>query len=291
MRSDPWWKRESSVRRRCRESGQTPISVPTLCCAFCMDTIGAPCICHGPFDVGAHFTLPAHQKLGKGGMGELFLAEDTTLHRKVAIQFLPSAVANEQALATLKTIPEEFYPAITARQMARTLFNRGQRNGAAAVAEECLKKYKDEGGQYVSMQAMFAAASGDEATANARIASATKEQKGYIHFHHTAYNIASAYALMGKAEPAMKWLHYAADNDYPSYALFQKRSESQSHSKRRPFDCVHGEAESTVGALQGHGVAHSNRKRSIFHLEKSGQLVCLGPALISRSSRPSSHPH
>lgn len=37
-------------------------------------------------------------KRGAGGMGEVYLAEDTNLDRKVAIQFLPpDAVANEQA--------------------------------------------------------------------------------------------------------------------------------------------------------------------------------------------------
>ena len=44
----------------------------------------------------SHYTIM--EKLGKGGMGEVFLAEDTKLRRKVVLKFLPSEYTSEPEL-------------------------------------------------------------------------------------------------------------------------------------------------------------------------------------------------
>ncbi len=44
--------------------------------------------------------------------------------------------------------------------------------------------------------------------------------RNFGHFHHAAYNIASAYALLNKPEKAVEWLQLAADDGFPCYPLF-----------------------------------------------------------------------
>ena len=44
--------------------------------------------------------------------------------------------------------------------------------------------------------------------------------QNFGHFHHTAYNIASAYALLGNRDKAIEYLQGAADDGFPCYPLF-----------------------------------------------------------------------
>ncbi len=89
------------------------------------------------------------------------------------------------------------------------------------MLEQLLRDYpQDRGGLFTSGQAVLAASAGQERMAEDKIKSAIERGKGFGHFHHTAYNIASAYALMNKPEQAIKWLEVTAEDGFPCYPLF-----------------------------------------------------------------------
>jgi TolB-like protein/Tfp pilus assembly protein PilF len=128
----------------------------------------------------------------------------------------------QQALSILQTIPKEFNPALLGRQTAWTLFSLGKKDEAAAFLEESLRDNPtDQGGQFTSMQAMLLASGGEPRKVEETIKLAIARGKGFGHFHHTAYNVASAYALTNQPELALPWLREAARDGYPCYPLFE----------------------------------------------------------------------
>jgi len=129
----------------------------------------------------------------------------------------------EQALTTLRKIPREANPSLVGSTLAMALLLLGRKDEAADTVDEFLKDYPRDTdvGLFTSIQALLAALAGDEKKAEARIRSAIEKAKGFGHFHHTAYNIACAYSVMKKAEPAIKWLQTAADDGFPCYLLFE----------------------------------------------------------------------
>jgi serine/threonine protein kinase/Tfp pilus assembly protein PilF len=129
----------------------------------------------------------------------------------------------DQALSVLQALPKEVNPPLVGHQTVWALFNLGRKEEASATVEQFLRDYpEDNGGLFTSLQAVLAASAGQERRAEDNIKLAVERGKGFGHFHHTAYYIACAYALMNKPEQAIKWLEVAAADGLPCYPLFEK---------------------------------------------------------------------
>jgi hypothetical protein len=87
-----------------------------------------------------------------------------------------------------------------------------------SLIDECLRAHpEDKGGVVTSTRAIWRAKVGDAGRAAADISAALEKGKGYVHFHHTAYNVASAYAVLSQPGPAVHWLRVAAETGWPCY--------------------------------------------------------------------------
>lgn len=127
----------------------------------------------------------------------------------------------EEAFQIFDTTPIEKNPGVGAYK-SNALFRLGRNEEAAVLIEQLLKDYpKDEGGLVTSVKAMMLAKAGKQHEAEVAIQHAVEIGRGFIHFHHTSYNIASAFALMHQPAPALKWLQVTAEEGFPNYPLFE----------------------------------------------------------------------
>ena len=128
----------------------------------------------------------------------------------------------QQAIVLLEG-SQRYVPCLWGAQYAYALFQLGRREDAAARVKEFLKECpEDRGGTLTAMQALLAAAAGDQVVAQQRIQHAIQIGEGYQHFHHAAYFIGSAYALMNRPEPAVLFLRKAAEEGFPCYPMFDR---------------------------------------------------------------------
>jgi eukaryotic-like serine/threonine-protein kinase len=128
----------------------------------------------------------------------------------------------EEALSALRAIPRDVNPVLVGYQTAWSLFNLGRKAEASSTLAQLLKDHPDRGGIFTSIQAVLAASAGQPGVAEEKIKLAIARGKGFGHFHHTAYHIACAYALMKKPDEGIKWLQEAADGGFPCYPLFER---------------------------------------------------------------------
>jgi tetratricopeptide (TPR) repeat protein len=126
-------------------------------------------------------------------------------------------------VAALRSVPAEVNPSLVGHQLVLALFNLGRKDEAAATLDKFVKDYPEVNrGLFASLQAVMAASAGQPRVAEEKIKFAIERGKGFGHFHHTAYHIACAYAIMNKPDEAIKWLESAADDGVPCYVLFQR---------------------------------------------------------------------
>src|SRR5207249_847965 len=79
---------------------------------------------------------------------------------------------------------------------------------------------EDTAGQFISLEAMLDASEGKQPEAEEKIQRVLSQKPRPGHFHHAAYNVACAYALLSKPAEAVRWLKDAADTGFPCYPLF-----------------------------------------------------------------------
>jgi serine/threonine-protein kinase len=173
-----------------------------------------------------------HQSLGSlymhVGLLDRAMAEyDTALALDPGTTFVPPRIARvhwyqgdyARALAEYDAIPL-FTSAAAERALVLNYLGRG---AEALVMLDTAARAGRGGrqGDFDAARAVIYATRGEKASALEAIARALRVGQEASHFHHAAYSIAQAYALLGDADKALEFLRRTAAGGMPCYPLFR----------------------------------------------------------------------
>ena len=145
---------------------------------------------------------------------------DNNAIRRIAIVLIYRG-QYEEGLRKFQQVPAQSNSSLWRYQLAWALLYLGKDQEAFALIEQYLRAHpEDRGGVVTSTRAICFAKAGDARSAEEDIRTSVEKGKGFIHFHHSAYNIASAYALLGQTASAVQWLRTAAETGWPCYSYF-----------------------------------------------------------------------
>jgi TolB-like protein/Flp pilus assembly protein TadD len=105
-------------------------------------------------------------------------------------------------------------------QKALALWYLGRKDEALTYAASLSEK-STASEDVLSTRALLLAGMGQRQQAESEIRLAVQRGEGKSHFHHAQYNIALAYAVLGKRAQALRWLRRAAEEGFPCYPLFK----------------------------------------------------------------------
>lgn len=91
---------------------------------------------HSQADDIGHYRIK--QKLGSGGMGDVYLAEDLKLHRSVALKVLPSGVADDPQ-RRLRFLHEAHAASVLSHPNVSTIYEVGEADGMIFIAMELIE--------------------------------------------------------------------------------------------------------------------------------------------------------
>jgi predicted Zn-dependent protease len=126
----------------------------------------------------------------------------------------------QEGRAMLDSVPDQAFPHLRIAGYCKALayMNCGDNRAAEALLQRLLSQQElTDDPLLVSVQAILSAAAGRRAEAEEKIAVASQGESRFIHFHHIAYNIGSAFGLLGKRTEAIEWLRKSMQDGNPCY--------------------------------------------------------------------------